>query len=343
MTKRSNFYLGIKSKEFMPKIAITGASGHLGTAIVYELLKNDSYEIRAQYHSKHPNVEHTQLKWVKGDLSEASLKDLIQDADFVIHCAAIISITGGQNGKVHATNVGGTERVANICVEQKVGRLIHVSSTHALQEIPRETIFDENRPHKSSSDFAYDYSKACSEQVVQQAIQEHGLDAIIVRPSSMVGPPDFKPSLLGAGIASMSKMKIPAIVKGGYDFVDVRDVARSIVSALTNGRSGESYNLTGTYHEIRDLARIVAETAKVRPPRFVVPNSLVLLGVPFIKIQARLTRKPPKFTRESIEVLKNGHPNMSGAKAHQELGHASRPLEASIQDLLDWFNDMNNR
>lgn len=321
----------------MPTIAITGASGHLGTALVHELLRSGKWDIRAQYHSQHPPIEDPSLTWLSGDLSEPSLHHLFEGASFVIHCAALISITGPQKGKVYAVNVKGTQHVLDVSSALKIKRLIHVSSTHALQELPGDTVFDETRPHKEAHHFAYDYTKACAEQLVLDAVQR-GMDAVIVRPSSMIGPEDHKPSLLGAGLYAMAQRKIPALVKGGYDFVDVRDVARSIISCLEKGRMGESYNLTGKYYEIRELAHIVSALASVKPPRFIVPNTLILLGVPFLKVQSKWTKKPPKFTRESIEVLKNGHTNMSHEKAKRELGHDPRPIEVSIRDLLRWFD-----
>ncbi len=323
----------------MPTIAITGGSGHLGTAIISALVQNSDWKIRAHYHTQRPPIESNSLTWVQGGLTSEVLTELISGADFVIHSAALISITGAQNGKVFETNVKGTQTVLSTAIQQKVKRLIHVSSTHALQEMPADGIFDETRPYKTESDFAYDYSKAKAEQFVLEAVKNNQLDAFIVRPSSMLGPVDLKPSLLGQAILDIAQRKVPAVVRGGYDFVDVRDVANSIINSIEKGQKGETYNLTGQYYPIKELAKIVSDVAGVKAPKMIVPTPLIMMSVPFFQIQSKLAKKSPKFTKESILTLKRGHVNMSNRKAVEVLGHQVRPLHESVKDLLDWkFN-----
>jgi len=323
----------------MNKIAITGASGHLGTALISQLIESTNWEINAQYNSQHPPIEHPNVHWIKGDLSKESLVNLIDGIDYVIHCAAIISITGGQNGRVVDTNVNGTKNVLDTCIRHSIQRLIHVSSTHALQEIPLDGEFNETRPYKTASDFAYDYSKAEAEKLVLRAVENGEIDAVIVRPSAMIGPPDFKHSLMGQALTDFYKGKIPAVVKGGYDCVDVRDVATSIISSLEKGVSGESYNLTGEYVTIKKLANIAANFGNVKAPKMVIPHFIILAVIPIIGIVAKLRKKAPKFTKESTVVLLHGHKNMSHKKAKQALGHSPRPLEKTIQDALQWFDE----
>ncbi len=323
----------------MKRIAITGASGHLGTAIVNELLNQEDIEIRAQFHSQHPPITGNNLTWIKGDLSLKSLNELIAGCDYVIHSAALISITGPQKGKVFETNVNGTKRVVEVCQTNKVKRLVHVSSSHALMETPASGVYDETRPYKKESDFAYDFSKATAEQFVLETVKKTDLDAFIVRPSSMMGPFDYKPSLLGAAIFDISRRKVPAMIKGGYNFVDVRDVAKAIVSSLDQAQKGETYNLTGTYFEMKELSKIVATIAGVKPPRWMVPDFVIKIALPFIALQTKISKKQPKFTKESLHALKHGHRNMSNAKAKEILGLQTRPIEESISDLLKWFSE----
>lgn len=324
----------------MPTIAITGASGHLGSVLITELLKNDIWQIRAQFNSQRPPLDNSNISWIQGGMEPHEIEKLIGNATIVIHCAAVISITGDKDGRVYKTNVVGTQNVIDVCVSKNIQRLIHVSSTHALQEVPLDTVFDENRPYKTKADFAYDYTKAKAEQLIIEAVEKQNLNAIIVRPSSMLGPVDFKPSLLGQAISDIAKRKVPAMVKGGYDFVDIRDVAKSIVVSIDKGVKGESYNLTGKYYAIKDLAAITADIAKVKAPKIVMPDWIIQMSIPFITLQAKITKKTPKFTKESIFVLKHGHPNMSNEKAKNVLGHESRPLKTSIKDLLNWRNEI---
>ena len=323
----------------MKRIAITGASGHLGAALVNELLNQEGIEIRAQFHSQNPPFTGNNLTWIKGDLSINSLNELIAGSDYVIHSAALISITGPQKGKVFETNVNGTKRVVEVCQTNKVKRLVHVSSSHALMETPASGVYDETRPYKKESDFAYDFSKATADQFVLETVKNTDLDAFIVRPSSMIGPYDYKPSLLGAAIFDISKRKVPAMIKGGYNFVDVRDVAKAIIQSLEKGKRGESYNLTGTYFEMKELSKVVATISGVKPPRWMVPEFVIKIALPFIALQTKISKKQPKFTKESLHALKHGHRNMSNDKAKMELGLETRPIEESLSDLLIWMNE----
>jgi dihydroflavonol-4-reductase len=323
-------------------VAITGGSGHLGCSVINELLKDDDTLIRAQYRSFLPPIKSSRLSWFKGDLSLESLNSLIEDTTVVIHSAARISIDGDRDGSVHKTNVEGTQNVIDACLRNGGTRLIHISSTHALQEFPHDEPFDEERPYKTSNNLAYDFSKAEGERLVKQAVAQDKLDAVILRPASLIGPPDYNLSLLGKAIWQFSKGKLPAVVTGGYSFVDVRDVARSVVSAIDNGVTGESYNLTGTYMQIGDVAKIAAKVGGSHPPFATLPHWVLKPFIPIIKLYSLATGAALPFTKDSLSILKNAHPNMVYTKAKNQLNHSPRPVKTTIEDLIKWLERDSN-
>ncbi len=329
--------MALNSKEYI--LAITGATGHLGTVILLQALER-GFKVRASFRTWKPEIEHENLTWVKGDLSVDSLKELLASANAVIHCAAKISIDGDRDGSVKQTNIQGTRNVLEACLDCPGIRVVHVSSTHAVVEEGKDDLFDEGRPLKSADYAAYDYSKAESERVVHEFIKEHKLHAVIVRPSSIVGPPDFRPSILGASLLDLYLGKLPALTSGGYDFVDVRDVASSCLTAIEKGRTGETYLLTGTFHELKSMGDMIRELGGAKTPRIIPINWLLPLA-PAVGLFSKLQGRSSPFTREGLLTLRNAHPNMSHEKARAELNHRPRETKEALQDLVAWWKSKN--
>lgn len=260
----------------------------------------------------------------------------MEGCDAVIHSAGIISINGDRAGIVHRTNTEGPQNVVNACTALGIKRMIHVSSVHAVAEHPLDTVFDETRGYKQTGSFAYDFSKASGEQLVLKAVEAKRLEACIVRPSLIIGPYDFKPSEIGKALLDLYKGKIPALPRGGYNFVDVRDVSDAIVEALDRGRNGEIYHLTGTYHTMQELAQIIHDVTGKKTPSLIIPFWLMQFSLPFIQLYSKMTGAAPVFTKEAIAALKYGHTNMSNAKAVKELHLKARALKASVNDFYEW-------
>lgn len=320
-------------------VVVTGASGHLGANLVRTLLDRGE-QVRVLVHRSSEalaDVEH-RLERVEGSVCEPdSLGPAFAGADRVYHLAGVISIDGDPDGRVHRVNVEGTRNVARACLEQGVGRLVHVSSVHAFDMDPRDQVLDETRRQvaDSAQHSAYDRSKALGERAVREAV-EQGLDAVIVNPTGIMGPVDFGPSRLGQLLRELATGKLPALLDGGFDFVDVRDVVEGTLAASERGRTGENYILGNTWHSLRELAELVAAVTGGRAPILVTPVWAARLGVPFARVAAKLTKTEPLFTRESLEVLVSNR-SISSGKARAELGYAPRPLAQTVADTLAWF------
>lgn len=320
------------------KVAITGGNGHIGNAIIEELLSRN-YTIRALVHSKSNFLESKQIETIKGSLQdEDSLVKLMEGCDYLIHCAAIISINGDKNQLVQQINIHGLENVLKVASKSNLKRVIHLSSVHAYDHIPMDQPMNEMRNFVSDGAYAYDKSKRDG-QLIARKYFEQGLPIIVVNPTAVFGPPNFAQCKQNSAFVSMSRRRIPFVFKGGYNWVDVRDIANTVCNALTQGELGESYILGGEYYTLKDLSRVVAKVSGKRIPCFEIPIGLVKSFLPVIGMYYKIRKQDPSVTKESIEILEFGNKHISSEKARIHLGHRARPITETMKDLLTWHRD----
>ncbi len=316
-------------------IAVTGASGHIGNNICRALLKK-GYKVKAMIHVHSNALEELDVEKVRGDIMDPeSLSKFFTDVDCVIHAAGKISIDGDPDGTVHEVNVTGTKNVVEACLARGVRRLLYVSSIHALKQSPEEEL-DETRAFVGNEGFSHDVSKSEAEKEVLKGIVQ-GLDAVILIPTAVIGPYDFQSSLLGQGLLALYNRKVPALIAGGFDWVDVRDVAKAAISALEKGKSGERYLISGLWKTVRELAQLVQETTGKSAPKFTTPNWLARMGVPLARAYSMITNTPMLYTTETLDVLLRCNRNINCSKAKRELAFHPRPLIDTLKDTFDWY------
>lgn len=197
------------------------------------------------------------ITYCPGDVRDPdSLKSLFAQAGpdtLVIHAAGIIDISGQLSPALRAVNVEGTKHILHLCREYGVARLVHVSSVHAIPELPRgQTIREVEAFHPDQVVGGYAKAKAEATQAVLDAAGA-GLDAVVVHPSGILGPYAAKGNHLVQMVADYLGGRLPACVRGGYDFVDVRDVAEGCLAAARRGRRGECYILSGRHYAVREV------------------------------------------------------------------------------------------
>jgi dihydroflavonol-4-reductase len=318
------------------KIAVTGGSGHIGVNLCQELVKQ-GYAVRVLVHKNTKDLQDIPLETVWGDLRDpASISSLVHDADIVIHLAAVISIQGNRTGELFDINVEGTRKILEASLRASVKRFIHFSSIHALVQYPFNRILDENRPLAVSDKMAYSRSKALAEEIVLKAA-EQGMDATILSPTAVIGPFDYTPSLMGRALILLASGRMPALVPGGYDWVDVRDVTCSAIAAIKKGRKGERYILSGHWMTLEQISELVSKITDRHTRRITCPNWLARVGLPFINLYCSVYDKDPLYTRDSLYTLRTSHRNISHEKATKELDFKPRPFEETIKDTLAWF------
>jgi len=320
------------------KFAITGASGHIGANLCRTLI-DQGHHVKALVNEYTRSLDQLDVEVVDGNLLDiSSLKKLIKDTEIVIHLAATISINGKNDHELLAINVEGTKNLLQCNREDPVRRFIHFSSIHAIVHDPLDTVLDETRGLAVEDHILYNSSKAISHQLVLDAAAE-GMDTVIINPTSVVGPYDFRPSLMGKAMLQIVNRKLPGLIPGGYDFVDVRDIVDGTLLAVEKGRSGESYLLSGKWLSLPDLAKLIGSITGDQRKWTILPFWLAQLGVPFLQAYARLKGTDPLYTKESLEILKTSHNMISCEKAKEELGYNPRPLEETIRDTIEWFKE----
>jgi dihydroflavonol-4-reductase len=317
------------------KIAITGAGGHIGVNLCRYLISS-GHEIKALIHEKSAGLDHLKINMVTGNLLDTdSLINLVDGADIVFHLAASISIHK-TDPLTYKTNLIGTENVLNVCREKGVKRFIHFSSIHAIKHHPFDKELNESRELDTDSRFDYVRSKALAEKMVLEANGSE-LETVVLSPTAVIGPEDHGPSLLGDAIIRFYKNKTPALIPGGYDWADVRDICTAAVNAIEMGRAGEKFILAGHWRSLYELAETIHQQGGAKPPWMTVPVALAKASAPFLNYYFKIRNQSPLYTSLTLDAVANSHRNISCEKAREKLKYHPRPFEESVKDTIEWF------
>lgn len=319
-------------------VAVTGACGHIGANLVRALI-DSGRPVRSLVHVRSRAIEGLNTEVIQADVRDLdSLVTAFRGAEVVYHLAACISISMDGWTHLESVNVNGTRNVVEACLRTGVRRLVHFSSIHALVQEPLDIPVDESRPPaEASSCPPYDRSKAAAEKEVRRGI-ERGLDAVIIYPTAVIGPFDYEPSYLGEALISIARRELPALVTGGYDWVDVRDVVAGALIAEKQAPCGSCYLLSGHWVSIPDIAAKIADITGASTLKITVPLWVARLGIPFIKAMSRLNGKRPLYTEVSLKALQSNR-HISHEKAARELGFQPRPFQETITDTMQWFRE----
>ena len=320
------------------KIAVSGANGHVGSNLCKALI-DQGHQVKALIHKNSKAIDDLPLELIHGStLDRDCIKQLLHGVDYCYHLAAVISISGDPDGMVWKINTEGTRNMVEVAKEVGVKRFIHFSSIHAFQQHPLDQVLDETRPLVGSSGLAYDVSKAAGERIVMDAVS-NGLDALIISPTAIIGPADPEPGLTGQAIIELYLKQIPALVPGGYSWIDVRDIVGAAINALTMGKRGEKYLLAGEWRSILELSKLIEQITGQKTPQTIMPLWVARLALPFITLFSKLAGVKPLYTGESLTIISEGHRQIDNAKARRELNFNPRNLDETIRDAINWFKD----
>jgi len=321
---------------------VTGALGHLGSTIV-SILNERGIEVRglALPGDHSPLTKSTgTAKIYYGDVCDSDslteIFDVPKDSELiVIHAAGIVSIATKYNPLVQRVNVMGTQNIIKKCFETNAKRLVYVSSVHAIPELSKgHQIFEIKKFDPEAVRGLYAKTKAEATQCVLDAVAK-GLDAVVVHPSGIIGPNDYGSSHTAQMIIDYFNGKLQTCVKGGYDFVDVRDVAEGTISAAEKGKSGECYILSNRYCSVEEL---FGEMQKMsgRKKASVLPIWMAKLFAPVAELYYKARKRPPLFTPYSLYTLES-NADFSHIKADSELGYKTRTLRQTLADTVSFL------
>lgn len=319
-------------------ILVTGATGHIGNVLVKELVARGE-EVRVLIlPSEDPTpLAGLDVEMITGDVLDVStLRRAMEGVRVVYHLAGIITIMPGKNEMVYRVNVVGTRNILQTCLEKGIKRLVYTSSIHAISRIPEGTTIDESLPFDAAlASGEYDRTKAQASLEVLNAVRK-GLDAVIVCPTGVIGPFDYRLSEIGQLILDCVSRRQTVFIDGAYDFVDVRDVVKGQILACEKGKKGESYILSGERITVQQLIDLVGELGGVKFPKIKLPFWAAQGAAFFTPAFYRITRRKPRITTYSLETLRSNS-YISNAKAQTELGYAPRSIRETIADTIAWF------
>ncbi|MCK9216970.1 MAG: NAD-dependent epimerase/dehydratase family protein [Firmicutes bacterium] len=322
---------------------VTGASGFLGNNIINELISKGK-NVRALVLPDDKGIVRipANVEVCKGNILDSkTLEDFFDFPDnieiFVIHSAGIVTTEWYYIQSVYDVNVKGTENIVKQSIKAKVKKFVYISSVHALPELPKRQVITERTDYEPDKIKGfYGKTKAIASQIVIDAYHNESLNAILVFPSGLCGPYDYETGYVTQVLIDCAENRLPAGIKGGYDFVDVRDVARGVVLACEKGSHGEGYILSNRYVSIEEILRYVHKYTDARLIKLILPAWIAYGLLPLLSGYYKIRRKPPLYNRYSLYTL-TSNSKFSNEKARKELGFIPRPFESTVVDTLNWL------
>ena len=324
------------------RIGVTGASGMVGISVCKEILRNGD-ELNILIREDVNYLDGLSCNKFYGDLSDIdTLEKFCNKCDVIIHSAAMISIGFDAYEKVYEVNFVGTKNLLDVSIKKKVKKFIFISTVNAYNKKPLDQNFDEKRELVRKGN-AYDMTKALAQELVTSTEE---IETVSINPTSVLGKNDFKPSRLGKIIKGVYSGKLPFLVDGGLDVIDVGDLSKAIYSSISNGRDGESYLISGKFRSFKEIYEVITKYQDKKSrifffPRLMVELSLPLLSLFPIGLLKRAAEINGKFfpglenmTKEAIENIINFPKHIDNSKAKKDLGLKISPLEKTIKDTI---------
>jgi dihydroflavonol-4-reductase len=320
-------------------ILVTGASGFVGAAVAKSLVAaGHPVRVLVRPTSPRTNIADPRLDVAVGDLRDAgSIERAMKDVRVLFHVAADYRLWARHPEEIVHTNVEGTRLLMAAALRAGVERVVYTSSVATLKARPGGEPSDETFPlDVKQAVGAYKYSKVAAERVVEAMVAEQNLPAVIVNPSTPIGPGDVRPTPTGRIIIEAAAGRMPAYVDTGLNFVHVDDVAAGHIVAWQKGRIGERYILGGQNVLLGDMLRDIADRVGRKPPRLRLPRRLIYPIAYGAEAIAHFTGREPFVTTVGLKLAKD-RMFFSSAKAERELDYRPRPYGEAVAEAIAWF------
>ena len=319
-------------------VLITGASGFVGAAVVRAALaRGFQVKVLMRPTANRANIEGLGVTVATGDMRDAeSMAHAMQGVRYLFHVAADYRLWARDPNEIAGNNLEGARATMHAALKTGVERVVYTSSVAALKPGNGGPVDESSRHTPKSVIGAYKLSKLLAEREVERMIAEEGLPAVIVAPSTPIGPRDIKPTPTGRIIVEAAAGRMPAFVDTGLNLVHVDDVAEGHFLALERGRIGENYILGGQDVSLAEMLADIAMLAGRRAPKVKLPRAPLFPLAFAAEAAARLTGKEPFLTADALRMSRY-RMYFSSAKAERELGFATRPYREGLKDAHAWF------
>lgn len=321
------------------KCIVTGATGHIGNVLVKELSQN-GHQVKAICLPKdRVDFIESYAEITYGNILDYPfLIQELRDVDVVFHLAGIVEIGTGKHQLLQRVNVEGTKNIVDACIENHIPRLVYTSSVHAIPELPKPEIMSEIDAFDAANVRGM-YAKTKAEATAYVLSKKDSfLDVIVVHPSGVIGPQDYKLSNVSQLFIDCLLGRLSAYVNGGYNFVDVRDVAKGMIQAALIGKRGRCYILSGHEITVKDLLDQITTASGRKPIKTKLAFWFILAMSYFAEAYYYIIKQKPLFTHYSVIVLKSNY-HFSNQRAIEELHFQTRPLNETIQDTLAFIQN----
>ncbi len=318
---------------------VTGASGFVGSAVARALVaRGERVRVLVRASSDRTNLRDLVCEEAEGDMRDAaSVRRALEGCSHLYNVAADYRLWARDPEEIVRNNREGAEAVMGAALEAGVERIVHTSSVATLRTAKEGLPGDETHPlAPEQATGAYKRSKVVAERLVERMVAERGLPAVIVNPSTPIGPRDVKPTPTGRVIVEAATGKVPAFVDTGLNLVHVDDCAAGHLLAMDRGRIGERYVLGGQDVTLRQMLADIAALVGRHPPTVALPRGPLQPLAWAAEAVAQVTGREPFLTRDALKMSKNLM-FFSSAKAERELGYRARPYRAALSDALAWF------
>jgi dihydroflavonol-4-reductase len=321
------------------KIFLTGATGFVGHHVAKALAAEGAdLRLLVRKTSNLANLEGIRGETHIGDLADpASLRPALAGCDAVMHVAADYRLWIRDPASMYRANVDGTRELLRLAREAGVPRVVYTSSVATMHFRTDGLVINEDTP-VSLADMVghYKRSKFLAEQEAIKAA-EAGQQVILLNPTTPIGPNDQKPTPTGRIFVDFLNRKFPAYMDTGLNLVDVAEVARTHVAALTVGTPGRRYILGGENLTLKQILDKMSAITGIPSPTVKIPFAVAATYAFFEEwITGRIRGREPRATLEEVRM---GRKKMFASSAHaqQELGFRIMPVYPAMRAAIDWF------
>lgn len=312
------------------RFVITGGTGHIGNNLIRFIRRKEPNSEIVALVRKEGNValKGVDCTQVAGDFSAGFLEDNIREGDIVLHLIGVIDLKNNKKEETDKINFELTKTICQICQKKNVAKFVYVGSVDAIFKEGNGVIVEPDMYHPDKVEGNYAQSKAKATQYVLDVINNNPqLNYAIALPSAVMGINDFKPSAVGKIISDVIGGKAELGIKGGYNFVDVEDVASALYKIATSNARGQ-YILSGHNVTVKEMYYAINKIKNLKTKPIIFPTWVARLACPFVNVLNKIT----------LKALLEPH-NYSSEKAEKEFGYQSTEFEKTLQKTIEWFEE----